>query len=643
MRLVDGQTLAERMQAQTLLPEETLAMLTPVAGALAAAHAAGVVHRDVKPHNVLITEHNQPYLADFGVAKRSSSTAGLTATGGFVGSITYASPEQIRGEPSSPASDIYALTAVLYQCLSGHVPYPLDTDAGVMHAHLYDPPPKLAPMPRAAALDAVIARGMAKEPADRYRSPVDLMSAAAAALAFDAETPSISVVGNRRGSPSIVPLEDPVVPPPIAFPEGAEIVPPEERAARLDLTTADRRRPAPPGDVAPARRRSHKPLVVAAALLGLVVAAAVTAAVVTSGPARRAASRVFIAHSGPLTIRYSAPWRSATMRSAEASTMSAPVVLLSGTVVLAAGPLKASAAIPAGTPPGLRSALGEPTSVAGAALAGSPAERYDWSARGGKRVTALVLGSGGSDLAAVCTASASASIAGCLRLAGRVTVTGVQILPPGPDASLTAVLHRLAMELEADRRKAAGLRARQLRLRAQPATALAVGERTVARALAQLSPPTRNAAAVTALASAVAAQSSSFTALAHAASANHRTQYARLTAVLRGEDRELRRALGPLHAEGIPVALADISLPRLPPAPAQQPTAPVTGSPGPAPSAYSPSLSAPSSPPASTPSPAASTQSAHPAYTPPPQGSGTSGNGASHAPPVTHTVGVNHL
>ena len=154
MRLVEGTNLAELIQARGLAAEQTIEILRPIASALDTAHAAGLIHRDVKPQNVLITSLGHPYLADFGVAK-GSNTYSLTDTGGFVGSINFASPEQITGVTLTPASDIYALAAVLYQCLTGHAPYPRETDAGVMHAHLHEPPPTLqGPLTGTVALTA---------------------------------------------------------------------------------------------------------------------------------------------------------------------------------------------------------------------------------------------------------------------------------------------------------------------------------------------------------------------------------------------------------------------------------------------------------------------------------------------------------
>ena len=266
MRLVEGTNLAELVQTKGLTADQTIEILSPIASALDTAHAAGLIHRDIKPQNVLLTTHWHPYLADFGVAK-GSNTEGLTATGGFVGSIHYASPEQIKGLTLTSASDVYALTAVLYQCLTGRLPFPRETDAGVMHAHLHDPPPTL---PDASGADSgfhtVLARGMAKDPGARYGHAGDLINAAAlcvrrlpiesrkAVPAFSGEPAERVgvvdrdvVVSAATEAPAAESAEGTEGISPAAA--GTEIVPPGE-AAKLrsvgSLTTADRRRaPAP--------------------------------------------------------------------------------------------------------------------------------------------------------------------------------------------------------------------------------------------------------------------------------------------------------------------------------------------------------------------------------------------------------------
>ena len=168
MRLVKGATLADRMQEGALNANDVLKILIPIADALETAHGIGLVHRDVKPQNILLSGRGEVYLADFGVAKGGQS-AGLTQTGSFVGSFNYAAPEQALGQATSGATDVYALAAVLYQCFTGQVPYPRDTDASVLLAHISAPPPRVKG-PHAEEFNAILARGLAKDPAQRYQA-----------------------------------------------------------------------------------------------------------------------------------------------------------------------------------------------------------------------------------------------------------------------------------------------------------------------------------------------------------------------------------------------------------------------------------------------------------------------------------------
>src|SRR4051794_12591244 len=169
MRVVQGPTLKDLVGGGRLDPARAVTLLSQVADALDAAHEKGLIHRDVKPQNILIDARDQAYLADFGLTRGADATEGPTETGQFVGTLDYVSPEQARGEGATAASDIYALTGVLYESLTGEVPYPRSSEPAVMFAHLSDPPPK--PTERRpdlpAAIDDVIARGMAKKAAER--------------------------------------------------------------------------------------------------------------------------------------------------------------------------------------------------------------------------------------------------------------------------------------------------------------------------------------------------------------------------------------------------------------------------------------------------------------------------------------------
>ena len=193
MRYVEGLDLANLLAREPLLdPERAVRIIAQVASALDAAHARGLVHRDVKPANVLIGAEEHVYLTDFGLTKHASQDA-LTKTGLFVGSVDYAAPEQIRGEAMDARTDVYSLGCVLYQTLTKRLPYDKDADVAKMYAHISAPPPVVTEARPDAppALDAVIAKAMAKEPEDRYASAGQLARAAQEAI-VEGSVPSTS-------------------------------------------------------------------------------------------------------------------------------------------------------------------------------------------------------------------------------------------------------------------------------------------------------------------------------------------------------------------------------------------------------------------------------------------------------------------
>jgi serine/threonine-protein kinase len=183
MRYVPGVTLKQLIGAGEVDPARALRLLTPVAAALDAAHDLGLVHRDIKPQNILVGEGDHPFLADFGLTRDVEDTA-LTHTGQFVGTIDYIAPEVLRGEPAGSAADVYALAGVLYECLTGEVPFPRQVEAAVLYAHVHDAPPAVTAVrgDLSVAIDGVIARAMAKQPEDRPPSTGLLLELAAAAL-----------------------------------------------------------------------------------------------------------------------------------------------------------------------------------------------------------------------------------------------------------------------------------------------------------------------------------------------------------------------------------------------------------------------------------------------------------------------------
>jgi streptogramin lyase/predicted Ser/Thr protein kinase len=180
MRYVDGPDLRGLVRAEGKLDGERAAHIVAQIGAgLDAAHQHGLVHRDVKPANVLLGQHDHAYLTDFGLTKRTASTdGGLSRTGAWVGTLGYVAPEQIRGERIDARTDVYALGCVLVFALTGQGPYVRESDEATLWAHLNAPPPSEAVPPQ---FEGVVARALAKDPSDRYLSAGDLGRAALAA------------------------------------------------------------------------------------------------------------------------------------------------------------------------------------------------------------------------------------------------------------------------------------------------------------------------------------------------------------------------------------------------------------------------------------------------------------------------------
>ncbi|HXZ70011.1 MAG TPA: serine/threonine-protein kinase [Streptosporangiaceae bacterium] len=197
MRLVGGGDLAERLRhAGRLSPADTVGIVAQVAAALDAAHAAGLVHRDVKPGNILVVpgvagqHRDHVYLSDFGLTKRVTSLSGVTAQGQFIATMDYAAPEQIGSRPVDARTDVYGLGCVAYQCLTGSVPFVRDNEAALLWAHLVErPPPVSAHQVGLAPFDAAVARALEKNPEDRFDSCGQFVDALAAALPTPAAAP----------------------------------------------------------------------------------------------------------------------------------------------------------------------------------------------------------------------------------------------------------------------------------------------------------------------------------------------------------------------------------------------------------------------------------------------------------------------
>jgi YVTN family beta-propeller protein len=280
MDLIEGTDLRGLLRERGAIdPGDAVRIIQPVAAALDAAHAKGLVHRDIKPGNVLIErrdgEDEHIYLTDFGLARAIEATTGITATGAFVGTLDYVAPEQIRGQRVDARADVYALGCVLFELLTGNPPFAArDDKVAKMYAHLQEEPPRLRVLhpELPAELDHVVARALAKEPDERFPSAGDLGRAAAAASAgsptVEAER-SVAVGAAAPGPPEATTSAERV---------RAEAEPIESETASA---TTLRGQVAPtPDRLPPPARRSRGPLI---GLVGAGVAAAVIAVILISG------------------------------------------------------------------------------------------------------------------------------------------------------------------------------------------------------------------------------------------------------------------------------------------------------------------------------------------------------------------------
>jgi tRNA A-37 threonylcarbamoyl transferase component Bud32 len=188
MPYIEGSDLRELLRDEELLePERALDLVGQVAEALDAAHASGLVHRDVKPGNILIEagpEGEHAYLCDFGLARHLSSPSSLTGDRGLIGTLDYIPPEQIDGRDIDGRADVYSLGCVLYECLTGERPFERDSELALIYAHLNDPPSPVTDLrpELPGAFDSVVATALAKAPDDRFSTCGALVEAAQAAL-----------------------------------------------------------------------------------------------------------------------------------------------------------------------------------------------------------------------------------------------------------------------------------------------------------------------------------------------------------------------------------------------------------------------------------------------------------------------------
>ncbi|HEV7364195.1 MAG TPA: serine/threonine-protein kinase, partial [Solirubrobacteraceae bacterium] len=309
MRYVAGTDLRSLLERDgRLAPSRAADVVAQVGAGLDAAHEAGLVHRDVKPANILIAGGGHVYLSDFGITRVVDSETRLTDSDGWVGTVDYMAPEHLEGGETDARTDVYALGCVLFTALTGAPPFRRDSVPATITAHLRDAPPR----PSEAAgvpqeFDAVVARALAKRPADRYPSAGDLGRAAAAAARGERVTEVEQSVARGPAAP-------PPPPPPLPAPEPPTAAAPTRHMAQPD--------PVPPAPAAAPTARLHRrprprPRRLLAVLAGAVLAAAGAGAIV-------ALSAGDGTPSGPLTA---AEVRSATAAFARAYSREDPAAL----------------------------------------------------------------------------------------------------------------------------------------------------------------------------------------------------------------------------------------------------------------------------------------------------------------------------
>ncbi|MFZ2241717.1 MAG: serine/threonine-protein kinase [Gordonia amarae] len=299
MALIDGHDLTAEIAGGPLPPERAVAIIEQIARALQAAHKAGLVHRDVKPSNILIDDEDNAYLIDFGIARAATDSA-LTGTGNTLGTFNYMAPERFTTDHIDHRSDIYALTCVLYEALTGTRTFPGDTLERQFAGHLNTPPPKPSAVGLSPAFDTVIATGLAKDPAQRHQNAKDLAVAARNALEAPVpaklpvlpDAPVQSHTGPDTGigdAPTTTISEPPVSAwqgPPTEIvarsPRTAEPVPIPANFPAAELGSASLHHPDAAGQHRSSSARRRKTLFLAAAAIAVIIGVIAAITIVTN-------------------------------------------------------------------------------------------------------------------------------------------------------------------------------------------------------------------------------------------------------------------------------------------------------------------------------------------------------------------------
>lgn len=576
MRMVEGPTLKELIQRRQLDDRRALRLLTQVAEALDAAHARGLSHRDVKPHNVLVGAGDHAYLADFGLTKAHDDAA-MTETGQFVGTIDYISPEQARGEQATARSDVYALTAVLCECLTGQVPYVRATEDRVLAAHLSEPTPRVSEIRSdlPVAMDEVIAEGMAKDPQARPATAGELMLKARRALGAvpgaspTAQETRLSPTGSATRSHPLA-GDDPGATrlAATAAPGATRLAATAPGGAPVALDTgAGAAAGAPPASTPPASRASAPAggRRLASAALVATVLAGVAGFLLGGGSSSSGEAFGNSSSAGFLELSFPSDWqRLANPPAIPGLTFSQPLALAaegkaaaSGQSLLA-GEVRASGAslLPATFTSALGGALPRAEPVQ---LGAVQAYRYQGlNVRGlaGPLTLYTVPTAGGVATIACLSASAAGVTTQCAQIAATLKLSGTTVFGLGPSTEYATSLGHIYGTLQSAT-ATAGTQLRAASSAAAQATAarqIAAAYSTASNALARLSVSPAIQSVNAGLASSLAALAGDYTALAAAAQAGDEGAYAKASSAIAGDRTRANGALAALRQAGYDVS-----------------------------------------------------------------------------------------
>ncbi len=593
MRLVRGPSLRELLREGSLDADRTLRILTPVADALDSAHEESLIHRDVKPHNILIGRGDHAFLADFGLTK-SAGEQSLTKSGHFVGTLDYIAPEQVQGEDASRASDIYALAAVLYETLTGSPPFARPTDAATLFAHVADPPPRPseARAELGAQIDDVIAHGLAKLPADRPPTALALLDEAERALRSNAHRtkaatpapPAPPTLRRKNATTDDLPQPD-LSAPPSTGTEDEVVVVARDASAPVDsdgvglsrqaatrpgatrlpppaLRSENTHPPVPPELPEPAdSERPGRRALVAIALAAALAAAAGFAVGIGNAEEDKPATAMRAVTGASLAVSVPASWtKRVPTPSIDGLALDDPVaygppgspaaILLAGVAPDAQGPTL--------LPRSFRERLAaEPRRDDRVRLAdGLEAQRYAAMLPRGAETptTILVVPTDAGALTIACREGGAGTgfIDACQRAAGTLRLRGARAFALGPDAAYAKRLGR-TLERMQQRRRAALSRLRQAKSpdgQGRRAAAVAAIYRAAAASLptTPVNPLVREHNAR--IRAALRAQSHRYGDLARAASRSRPKTYRRAGAAITRGDARLRAAVEALRSLG---------------------------------------------------------------------------------------------